>query len=105
MAGLWDKESGMPQDSGGSISAAGGATDVPGPEAHAEACELVSLGIPIPPQIIQCSSTDPLCGLTDPPHQMHPQFCGEKKRHIKERNKDNKSLHVSAGQVLLPVSY
>jgi hypothetical protein len=68
-------------------------------------CEPMALRLPIPSKIIQCSSTDSLCGLTDPPHQMHPEFCGEKKRHIKERNKDNKSLRVSAGQVLLPVNY
>lgn len=44
-------------------------------------------------------------GLTDPAHQRHPQFCGERRWCIKERNKDNKSLCVSTGWVLSPMNY
>lgn len=62
--------------------------------------EPVALGIPNSLEVTWCRSVNLVCGLTDPPYMMQPQFCGERKRHIKERNKDNKSLRVSAGQVL-----
>lgn len=96
----------------GSISVTGDAADGPGPEACAKALGLCGLEnshlhkshlAPLHESTLWASQPR---GLTDPsPHQTHSQFCGERKRCIKERNKDDKSLRVSAGQVLPPVNY